>query len=89
MRYKRRKNIGAEKGESLSEPEGRGPYAIIQIVEIPHLRGEEEELQSSPIIKESLSPNYTMDPVSNTHDPMCVTTIIEITVEDLSKTTYS
>jgi hypothetical protein len=33
-RYKRR-NTRAEKRESYSEPEGRGPCAIIQIVEIP------------------------------------------------------
>jgi hypothetical protein len=53
-RYKRKKTR-ARKGESHNESEGRGPCAIIQIVDIPHIRGEEEEFQSSPIIEESLS----------------------------------
>jgi hypothetical protein len=54
-RYKRRMTR-AEKGELQSELEGRVPCEIIQFVETSHIRGEEEELQSSPIIEESLIP---------------------------------
>jgi hypothetical protein len=50
-RYKRRK-VGAKRGVSHSEPEGRGPYAIIQIMDIPHIRGEKEEFHSSLVIEE-------------------------------------
>jgi hypothetical protein len=35
-RYKRQ-NTGDEKGYLCSETEGRGPCAIIQFVEIPHI----------------------------------------------------
>jgi hypothetical protein len=54
-RYKRLKT-GAEEGESCSEYERRVPCAIVQIIEIPHTEGEEEDSQFSPIIEESLSP---------------------------------
>jgi hypothetical protein len=55
-RYKRLKTR-AEKVESCSEYERGVPYAIVQIVEIPHTEGEEEDSQFIPIIEESLSPN--------------------------------
>jgi hypothetical protein len=47
---------GVEEGESHSEYERREPYTIVQIVEIPHIEGEDEDSQFSPIIEESLSP---------------------------------
>jgi hypothetical protein len=36
-RYRRR-NIGAEKGESRSEPKWIGTCAIVEIMEIPHIK---------------------------------------------------
>jgi hypothetical protein len=64
-RYKRRKTRD-EKGDSCSELEGRGPCTIVQIVEVPHIRGEEEESQSSPIIEESLIHTHTRSCVKST-----------------------
>jgi hypothetical protein len=81
-RYKRQ-NIGAEKGEPRSEPEWRGPCTIIQIVEIPHIKGEEEEFHSSPIIEELLSPIQTGSCVESMTP--CMSPQYEITVEGLSK----
>jgi hypothetical protein len=49
--------MGAWKGDPHSEPEGRGPCTIIQIMEIPHIIGEEEEFQSSIVIEEPFIPN--------------------------------
>jgi hypothetical protein len=40
-RYKTMKTRD-EKGRSHSEPEGREPCAIVQIIEIPYIEGEEE-----------------------------------------------
>jgi hypothetical protein len=34
---------GAKKGESRSEYEWRGPCAIVQIIELPHTEGKEED----------------------------------------------
>jgi hypothetical protein len=64
-RYKRKKT-GVEKGESRSEPKGIEPYAIVQIVDIPHIRGEEEESQFSPIIEEPLIPTLIGSCVEST-----------------------
>jgi hypothetical protein len=52
-------------------------------MEIPHIRGEEEEFQSSPIIEESLSPTQTGSCVESMTP--CASPQSEITVEDLSK----
>jgi hypothetical protein len=65
-----------------SEPEWRGPYAIVQIIEIPHIKGEEEGFQSSPIIEESLSPTQIGSCVESMTP--CVSPQYEITIEDLS-----
>jgi hypothetical protein len=53
----KRLNNGDKEGESHSEYERREPRAIVQIVEILHTKGEEEDSQFSPIIEELLSPN--------------------------------
>jgi hypothetical protein len=59
VRRYNRKNTEDEKGESHNEPKGREPCAIVQIVEIPYIGGEEEEFQSSLVIEEQLIPNHT------------------------------
>jgi hypothetical protein len=79
-RYKRQ-NTRDEKGESCIDLEWRGPCAIVQIVEIAHIKGEEEEFQSSPIIEESLSPTQTRSEVESMTP--CVSPQSEIIVEDL------
>jgi hypothetical protein len=81
-RYKRLKT-GAEKGESHSEFERREPCTIVQIIEIPHIEGEEEDSQFSPIIEESLSPTQTGSCVDSTTP--CASPRSEVTFEDLSK----
>jgi hypothetical protein len=52
-------------------------------MEIPHIGGEEEEFQSSPVIEEPLSPTQTGSCVKSTTP--CASPQSEITVEDLSK----
>jgi hypothetical protein len=52
-------------------------------MEIPHIRGEEEEFQSSPIIEEPLSPTQTGSCVESMTP--CASPQSEITIEDLSK----
>jgi hypothetical protein len=59
------------------------PCAIVQIVEIPYIEGEEENSQFSPIIEESLSPTQTGSCVDSMTP--CVSPRSEITFEDLSK----
>jgi hypothetical protein len=54
IRYKRLKN-GAMKGELGNEPKGREPYAIVWIIEILHIEGEEDNSQIIPIIEKSIS----------------------------------
>jgi hypothetical protein len=39
----KRLKTGAKKGQSSREYEKREPYALINIVEIPHTKGEEED----------------------------------------------
>jgi hypothetical protein len=81
-RYKRRKTR-VEKGESCSEPEWRGPCATIQILEIPHIKGEEDEFQFSPMIKYPSSPTQTRSCVESMNP--CVSPQLEIIVKYLSK----
>jgi hypothetical protein len=52
----KRKNIEAERRESCSDLEGREPCTLVRILEVPYLGGEEEELQSIPIIEDLASP---------------------------------
>jgi hypothetical protein len=47
---------GAKKGDPHSEYERREPCAIVQIIEILHTKGEEEDSQFIHIIEESLIP---------------------------------
>jgi hypothetical protein len=81
-RHKRLKTA-VEKGESHIEPKWRGPCVIVKIVEIPHIKGEEEEFQSSLIIEESLSPTQTRCCLESTTP--CASSQSKVTVEDLSK----
>jgi len=73
--------IGVEKRESCSEFERGEPCVIVQIIEIPHIEGEEEDSQFIPIIEESLSPIQTGSCVNFT--TLCVSPRSEITIEDL------
>jgi hypothetical protein len=70
-RYKR-KNIVDAKGELCSEPKGRELCALVRIMEIPYIGGEEEEFQSS---NKRVSNSYSNRVPCRIHDPMCVTTI--------------
>jgi hypothetical protein len=72
---------GVEEGESQSEYERREPYTIVQIVEILHIEGEDEDSQFSSIIEESLSPTQAGSCVDST--TMCASPRSEITFEDL------
>jgi hypothetical protein len=66
-----------------NEPKGRGTCSIIQIVEIPHIRGEEEEVYSKPTIEEPFSPTQTRSCVKSMTP--CASPQSEPTIEYLSK----
>jgi hypothetical protein len=81
-RYKRQK-IGAGREEQHSEPKEREPCALVRIIEISYIGGEEEGFQSSPVIEEPVSPTQTGSYVESTTS--CASPKSEITFEDLSK----
>jgi hypothetical protein len=82
-RYKRLKTW-VEKGESHSEPKGREPYGIVQIIEIPYIKGEEEDSQFSTIIEEMVIPTQTGSYVDSTTS-YCASPRLAVRVKDLSK----
>jgi len=81
-RYKRLK-FGDEKGESCNEYESREHCTIVQIIEILHTEGEEDDSQLSHIIEYSLIHPQTRSCVDSM--TLCALPRYEITFEDLSK----
>jgi len=72
-----------EKRESCSEFERREPCAIVYIIEISHIEGEEDDSQFSPIIEYLLIPTQTRSYVG--YMTSCVSSRFEVTFEDFSK----
>jgi hypothetical protein len=72
-----------EKGELRNEFERREPCTIVKIVEIPHIEGEDEDPQCSPIIEEPVSLTQTGSCVNSTTP--CTSPRSKVTFEDLSK----